>query len=249
MRDQTHWDQRVPLLAAYHFGQSRALLSEIEWLVAEALNDPVLKREMISRLVKLLDSDATPDCLRFVCRQLALIGGKESVAALAQRLGDGEIADAVVQALQIIPHSSAATTLREGLSAGESTQRIRLINALGGRRDPLAVRPLSRLLADPDEAVARASARALGKIGSRFGTEPLLAAWDRRAPEARAAFGHAALECADTLLADGRNPEALEVFSRLATAEGPEGIRAAAERGLRRIEARAGNRQSGPGTG
>lgn len=238
MRDQTRWDQKAPLLAAYHFGQSRALLFEVELLVGEAFNDPVLKREMISRLVNLLDSDATPDCLRFVCRQLALLGGKESVPSLERRLRDKEVGEAAIHALQIIPHSSAATALRSGLLDSENPMRVAVANALGERRDPLAVGPLSRVLSEPDENLAEASARALGKIGSRFGVGALLAACEKRPPSSRSVFSHAALECAERLAEQGRTGEAAEIYSRLAKAETIEPVRAAAECGLKRTTPR-----------
>ncbi len=61
---------------------------------------------------------------------------------------------------------SVDDALRDALGKLKGRLLVGVIGSLGVRRDGRAVEPLSKMLANPDAVVARAAARALGKIGT-----------------------------------------------------------------------------------
>ena len=89
---------------------------------------------------------------------------------------------------------------------------------------------LRPLLQNPDEAVARAAAIALGRIASADACKALDSAKPR--PALAAVFADASMSCAEKLLASGQAKEAKAIYQRLLRSNPPKLIRAAAERGL-----------------
>jgi len=55
----------------------------------------------------MLDSDATTDCKKFICRQLSLIGSGAEVPVLARLLDDKDLSFAARFALERIPGPEA----------------------------------------------------------------------------------------------------------------------------------------------
>jgi len=87
------------------------------------------------------------------------------------------------------------------------------------------------LLQDSDDAVARAAAIALGRIGSVDAGKALGSAKAR--PALAAVFADASMSCAEKLVTAGHAKEAKATYERLLKGNPPESIRSAAERGLK----------------
>jgi HEAT repeat protein len=187
--------------AAYEFGQPRQALIVIADAVTDALTNPGWSAELEGRLVVLLEApNTTDDCRVFVCRQLARIGTKASVPALARLLRDERLAHMARYALQRMPDDAAGSALRVALDDLEGPQLVGVINSVGERRDVKAIGPLTQLTAEDDPAVALASIAALGRIGGPAASDSLLEiAANSGDPVTMMAVCDALLVCADGL--------------------------------------------------
>ena len=107
------------------------------------------------------------------CRELSLVGTKESVAPLAALLGDEKLSHLARYGLEPNPDPGVDEALRTALGKLKGRLLIGVIGSLGVRRDSKAVGPLSELLKDSDSDVAQAAARALGRIGGESATAAL----------------------------------------------------------------------------
>jgi HEAT repeat protein len=102
-----------------------------------------------------------------ILRQLALIGGAESVKPLAGLLADPDpqISECARLAMEKNPSPAAGAVLLANLQkGGEIRWQIGLINSLGERRAATAVDTIAERL--KDDKLAAAALSALGKIGS-----------------------------------------------------------------------------------
>ena len=104
-----------------------------------------------------------------------------------------------------------------------------MISSLGTRGEGVSL--LRPLLQDPDEAIARAAAKALGSIASAEASKALASAKAR--PALDAVFADASMACAEKSLATGRAQDAKALYQRLLKGNPAPVIRAAAERGLK----------------
>ncbi len=171
----------------------------------------------------------------FYLRQLAVIGGDESVGPIARLLGDPDstVRQYALGALEGNPSAAAGRALVEALrSAGEPGWRIAVIHALGRRREAAAEDALGELTADRDDDVASAAATALGYLGAAVPERALAAAKSQRSEKRDAAFTHAALLRAERLAQRGDNEAARAAYAGVfATAKASQ-LRAGALSGL-----------------
>jgi len=166
-----------------------------------------------TELIALLKSDAKLEEKAAACRQLATIGTKQAVPALAPLLADEKLSHMARFALEPIPDPSADEALRDALGKLKGKLLIGVINSVAVRGDKKAIPQLLKLWQDPDPAVADAAAAALGKLGSVEAAPKL--------------GGDAALRCAEAL----GGQEAIAIYQRLRHDKTPH-VRAAALRGL-----------------
>lgn len=228
------WEQA----AGFEQGKSRVALTEIEGLVTTALKgDEAQRAGVAGRLVDLVsNAQATTAARAFACRQLARIGSKESVPALAMLLTDAHLSHMARYALQRIPHEEAGKALRESLAKTSGELRIGIVNSLGERRDAAAVPIVDGLLTSADRDTALAIVEMLGKVGNEAAAEVLARLERMRVPGAATTptdrLADALLRCADALATDGHGKRARELYS-LAGREGHHRhVRIAALRGL-----------------
>jgi len=163
-------DPEMQMIATYTFGESREPLTVIQDRVRESYGDPEARLNIERQFAEILKSEtATPDCKDFVCRQLRLMGTKESVSELAELLTDETTADMARYALELNPDPGAGNALRNALGKSSGTVRVGIINSLGERRDEKSVKTLEELESSTDSEVASAASAALAKIhaGSR----------------------------------------------------------------------------------
>jgi len=224
------WDAALKNIATYQEGRSRAGLIAVENLVRTAgLTD---RAALEQRLIALLKSDATIECKRFVCRQLALIGSAASVPTLAALLNDAELADMARFALEPIPEPAVDHALIRALGKSTGKHRIGIINSLGARRTVPAASSLSWFVTSPDETLARTAVSALEKIHTAAALDALRTTQARARASVRPHIANCALTLAHALLARGEKLPAEKAFIAFYQMSQPPTVRTAALKGL-----------------
>jgi len=224
-------DQAFDALKTYDWGTDRKALKPIDEAVVATQDNPVARKELESRLVAVLQTDGSRAAKDFICRTLMVIGTAASVPALAALLPKKEYSHMARYALERIVVPEAAQVMRDALPKLSSELQIGVIGSLGARRDLASVPALAALLVNPDTAVARSAALALGAIRTSEAAKALLETKTRNADSAQAATD-AALACAEGLLVAGKAVEALAVYNRFTGEDQPKHIRLAATRGM-----------------
>ena len=104
-----------------------------------------------AKLIAVLKSaDASRKDKIDACRQLAIIGGKDSIAPLAALLGNEELSHNARYALEPNPDPAVDEALRDALGKVKGGPLVGVIGSVGVRRDAKAVGALARLLSDSD---------------------------------------------------------------------------------------------------
>ncbi|MFQ5806252.1 MAG: HEAT repeat domain-containing protein, partial [Phycisphaerae bacterium] len=171
----------------------------------------------------------------WMLRQLAHIGGEESVAKLTELLDDEDprIRELSRRALQNNAAAAAAHALRTALDrAAEPSWQIALINALAARRDEASVSRLAELAQAVDGSVATASIAALGDIGGDMATRSLYAVWRGQGSTRRAAAAGALIRIGQRLAASGVREPAATIFEDTYGSSIPARLRVAALHGM-----------------
>jgi HEAT repeat protein len=222
---QPDLDEAFARLAKWNFDEPREPEFAVSELVAKAKGSPAALREIETRLIKLVTSDATLAAKDFACRLLHGMGTEAAAPALAGLLADSRTAEIARYALEGIPGPAAGRVLREALGKTSGRARIGVITSLGRRRDAAAVELLRPLAADPAPATAEAALVALAEIADPAALRILA---ESRSPAAAVA----SLKAADLLAGRGEAASAAAIYRRLYTAGQPGVIRAGALRGL-----------------
>ena len=165
------------------------------------------------------------------CRQLAIIGGKDSIAPLAALLGNEELSHNARYALEPNPDPAVDEALRDALGKLKGGPLVGVIGSIGVRRDAQAVDALAKLLSDSDPLVARAAARAMGKIGTAEAASALQQALPNASAENRLDFCEGLFRCAETLAANGQKQQAIAIYDQLRKLDSPHQVRGGALRG------------------
>ena len=222
-------EQAFEALKTYDWGVDRHVLDPIDEAAVRTRNDPAARKDLQSRLLAVLQSNAPRDARDYVCRQLRTIGTAASVPALEQLLANAELSHMARYALERIPEPQAGQALERQLGKLNGQLKIGVISSLGTRGQGVSL--LRPLLQDSDDAVARAAAIALGRIASADANKALGSARPR--PPLTVVFADASMACAEKLLATGHAQEAKATYQRLLKNNPPALVRLAAERGLK----------------
>ncbi len=112
-------DAALKPIATYKFGDSREALSVANDLLRKADNAGGEEQKAAeAKLLALLSSNPTPDCVDFICRQLAMIGSEASVPVLAPMLvKDEQSADWARYALEGISGEAVDKALLDALTS------------------------------------------------------------------------------------------------------------------------------------
>lgn len=189
-------------------------------------------KEKEANLIAVLKSGATRKEKADACRELAIIGTKDAVPALAALLADEEMNHMARYALEPLPDPAVDAALRAALGQLKGRPLVGVIGSLGVRKDAGAVPALTPFLADADPDVAQAAARALGSIGTPAAVTALQAAITKTAPANVLAFGEGLFRAAESLMAAKKNADALKIYTALrALPQAPHQVRAGAFRG------------------
>jgi HEAT repeat protein len=164
------------------------------------------------------------------CRQLAIIGGKDSIAPLAALLGSEELSHNARYALEPNPDPAVDEALREALGKVKGRPLVGVIGSVGVRRDAQAVGTLAKFLGDTDAVVARAAARAMGKIGTGEAAQALQAALPKASARNRLDVCEGLFRCAEALAAGGQKEQAVAIYDELLKLDSPHQVRGGALR-------------------
>ena len=220
-------------ILGYEWGKSESALASIKADIRGASKSQAKRIE--KRLIATLRSPkATFECRQFVCRMLRQIGTAQSVPALADMLDDEELSHMARFALQAIPAGEADVVLRHALDKVSGDLKVGVIGTIGERGDRKAVPELAGLLDSSNDKILGAAVSALGRIGGTAAAEAL---WDADLPaKFDVAVAHAISQCADSLLAEGKTSQAVEIYRRLYEQSDVVTARNAALRGMAQAE-------------
>jgi hypothetical protein len=206
-------EQQLGKIKAYDFGDSRQPLTELSDEIRKAYGKPAELKKFETMLLDVLKSDAKYAGKQYACRELSIIGTKESVPALASMLTNQEYSDMARYALERIPGAEADKALLAAMAKAEGKARIGIVNSLGERGYQPAAAEIGKLAVGSDAALTCAAISALGKIGGSVAAEGLIKAEQSVSGDAaKWLYYDACLKVADGLLADGKKAEAGKVY-------------------------------------
>lgn len=165
------------------------------------------------------------------CRQLAIIGGKDSIAPLAALLGDEKLSHNARYALERNPDPAVDEALRDALGKVKGGPLVGVITSVGVRRDAKAVPTMARLLTDSDAVVARAAARAMGSIGTSEAADALQKTLPGADADRKLNVCEGLFRCAERFAADGHKEPAIAIYDPLRKLDIAHQVRAGALRG------------------
>jgi len=220
-------DKAFEALQTLDWGAELKPLEPIDAAIVASHADPAVQKDLESRLVATLKSDAPRDAKDYACRKLMIVGTAAAVPTLAEFLPQEKHSHMARFALERIPATEAATALRDALAKVNGKLKVGVITSIGARHDAASVPALSSLLADTDESIVRAAATALGDIATAEAAKALA---DLK--PAGAAATDARLACAEALLAAGNKAEALAIYKSFAAGDQPKHIKLAGTRGM-----------------
>jgi HEAT repeat protein len=230
--DPAALDKAFEALKTYDWGQDRSTLQVLDEAVAATHGDAAARKNLETRLVAVLKTDAPRAAKDVACRQLSLIGSADAAPALAELLTDKELSQMGRYALERIPDPAALAVLRDALSKTDGVLKVGVINSLGVRRDAESTASMTALMENSDPQLASAAVAALGAIGSADAAKALGDLQKKAADQLKPAVADARLCCAERLLAAGQKVEALAIYKALNTEDQPKHVRLAAVRGL-----------------
>lgn len=230
-------EQALDYLPGYELGQSRAPLTLISEALIAAHNNPDALKQIEDRFIGMLEGAATDDAKRYICRELEWAGSAHCVPAIAALLHNETLSNFAAWTLTAITAPEAAAALREALPKLPDALKPEAAGALGRKRDAEAVPALAGLLAgnlaEGNEAVAIAAARALGDIGDAEAGKFLMVTRDGTASKAlREVMSDGALRAAEGL----EGLDAVLIYTALLSTGEAGHIRAGALNGLVRVQ-------------
>lgn len=188
------------------------------------------------------DSSAPLKARVDACRQLGIIGGKDSIAPLAALLGDEQLSHMARYGLQMNPDPAVDEALRDALGKVKGLPLVGVIHTVGYRRDAKAVAVLGNLVTSGSPVVTDAAARALGDIGNTDAVQALQQALAKVPAECKLACYEGLLRCSESLATEGQARDAIAIYDQLYKSDAPHQIRGGALRAAI-LTRQAGNRQ------
>lgn len=223
-------DKALEALQTYDWGPDAKVLRPIEEQINATHGDAAARSELEGQLTAVLKTDAPYDAKQMVCRYLRTIGTKASVPILAELLPDEKLSHMSRYALERIDAPEAAAALRDALPKLDGELKIGVISSLGVRGDEASIPALAELIGSDDTATARAAAHALGAMRTPAAAKALAKA--EPSAEIASATTDASFACAEALLTDGKNTEALAIYKGFAGEGQPKHVKLAATRGM-----------------
>ncbi len=174
----------APLIEDSSFDTRSAAQNALERIVAISGGREDTRRAASTALCEAIPRLQTPEARKTLLRMLSVSGGPEAAPRLREWLGDAELCDMAIFALQAIGGPVAAQVLLDALTAtgapGEgpripSERRVAAIKTLGNLREPVAI-PALRVMAQGEGPEGRLALFALARLGDAKAEAPLRAA-------------------------------------------------------------------------
>ena len=165
--------------------------------VASRPGSEAQRTDLAEALMVQLGGAPSPRARQVAARLLSLVGGDDTVPALAAALREADTFEAARFALERIPGEAAGQALLAALPELPAEQQVGLIHTLGARRDQGAVPALMDLGRAAESPVQRAAIQALGRIGDGAAAPVVAAEAGRGSAAAREGALHAMLALAD----------------------------------------------------
>jgi HEAT repeat protein len=223
-------------ISTYNYGQSRQSLTELTDMIRPILSSGQDLKIVEAHFDRFLKSNATLAAKQFICQQLSIFGTEDSVPVLAAMLSAPSTSDMARYALEQIQSPAVDQVLRAALPKTTGNTRIGIINSLGQRRDGKSVSIFSVMIYDSNQALALASAAALGQIADTNAADVLAQAKTKTSGKLQNLVLDAYLKCADRFAASSELSKAIEIYQALYDKNEPAPIRIAAMRGLAAAE-------------
>jgi len=182
--------------------------------------------------IGVLKSNADWQQKQEACRCLRQVGTAKSIPVLATLLNDEHLSHLARYALQPMPYPEVDKAFRNALHSTSGMHKMGVIISIGARRDAQAVPELVPLLKDKDINIARATAGALGRIGTEDAAKALFD--DRHdAPEAlQTALADGMVAAGQHLVETGKGETAASMYQTMLLEQWPLKVRMAMFRGL-----------------
>lgn len=194
-------------------------------------DDPQARRETEEALLAFVQGSPAAGGLMAACRALSMIGGADSVPALAALALKPETTDAARYALERIPGGEADQALLTALDRARGNVKRGLVFSLGARRTEAAVPALTRLASGKDAALAADAVQALGRIGGPDAVRALTGLVGRSGPALRREAASALLAAAEGALESGDRAAAAAIYDKVFASSVPAVARQAAFKG------------------
>jgi len=225
-------DKNLKSIASYNYGDSREAIVEVKNFVRAKGNHPQTAKQIERRLLGVLKSDATLACKQFVCEQLSIVGGGESIAVLASMLTNAETSDMAIYALERIDGAVVNMAMHNALDKTSGKVKIGIINSLGSRGSDVSVWAMKKLVNGKEMAPAVAAAAALGRIGGENAVKILNEAKEKATGDLRLEITDSLLDCADGFVKEGKKEQALIIYKEFYGSGQAQRIRIAGLRGM-----------------
>lgn len=209
-------------------------------LTANAQDPTPLLTRPVNVLIGVINSNASLHETTEACRELAVVGNKDAVAALATLLADEKRSHLARYALEPLPEPSVDTAFRTAVGTTHGRTLAGIIDSIGVRQDAEAAPLLTKLLHDPDSDVVEAAARSLGNIATPVAVAGLRTALAPAIGRIRIALNEGLLRCAETLRKRGDKKDAGAIYDQLRASSSPSHVQVAAFRGAILIRGAAG---------
>ncbi|AQT69278.1 Cytochrome c551/c552 [Anaerohalosphaera lusitana] len=198
----------------YEYGQSRAVVYQLDSFLAGLPEAAVMSGEVQKELGEFLKSEASAAGKKVVCEKLSVYGTEDSAGVLAGLLDDDELGDVARYALERIPGESVDKVLVGELEGASGDQAVGLITTIGRRGIEGALSSVAAKLGSSDQKVQAAALIAIGRIGNRDALKVLQEQKDEFSGDAelQEVFVTALLQCADGLAAKGDKDGAVFIY-------------------------------------
>ncbi len=224
-------DSILKELQTYDFASGVGALMRLHAYVFTHKQNPQDRKETEAALITFVQGSPAPGGLMAACRALRLIGGPDSVPALAALVVKPEATDPARYALERIPGTEADQALLAALDKTQGDIRRGIVFSLGERRSPAAVPALARLAGGKDPVIAADAIKALGKTGGPEATKTLTGLLGKSGPSLKPEIASALLLAAEGAIAAGDKAGAAAVYDRVFAANVSPTSRQAAFKG------------------
>ncbi len=237
-------DGILSAVARYESGLDIAPLRQVENMIVRSVDDADLRKKIETRLARALTGTSSFEGKRFICQQLALIGGEECLPALTSLLDNPETAGIACLALAQNPAPATDEILRSVTARLSGIPLVQVVHAIGVRRDSKAVSQLARVAENNDEAATGAALVALGRIATPAALETLSMIRQKQSPALAADANEATMLAASHLVASGDLSAAQKLYEKLVESGVQSQVRRGAFEALVRLDPDGGQQRA-----